>query len=246
MGEYNIGVLIILSLDTTTRTGSAAVLRGGVVLAEHEGNGALTHGQRLPGELMRVLEDAGMPIERVDLFAVAAGPGSFTGLRVGIATIQGLAMARGRKVAAISALDALARAGMSAERPIGAWMDAQRGEVFAALYAPGGRDVLVAATAATAESVLAAWAASTDLAAVTFVGDGAVRYRDVIARVTGGDPHVLPPPPLAGLIGQIAADEPARAVLPHAVVPVYLRRPDAEVARARRAEREPPAVRDGD
>ena len=101
--------MLILALDTTTRAGSAAVLRDGRVLHELAGDPALTHGQRLPGELMRVLDAAGVRIEDVDLFAVAAGPGSFTGLRVGIATMQGLAMARGRRVVPVSTLEALAR-----------------------------------------------------------------------------------------------------------------------------------------
>jgi len=196
----------------------------------------MTHGQRLPGELMRVLEEAGVALAGVDLFAVAAGPGSFTGLRVGIATIQGLAMARGAKVVAVSALDALARAGVNARRPIGAWMDAQRGEVFAALYGPDGDDLLITATAMTPDLVLKMWAASTDIGQVTFVGDGAVRYEDILSARTGGDAQILPPPPLAGLIGQIAALTPGRAVLPHALAPLYIRRPDAELARARRQD----------
>ena len=136
--------MIILALDTTTRAGSAAVLRDGVVLAELSGDPALTHGQRLPGELMRVLAQADVRIEDVDLFAVAAGPGSFTGLRVGIATVQGLAMARSRRVVPVSTLDALAwaaanaaGAAANADRRIAAWMDAQRGDVFAALYDAG-------------------------------------------------------------------------------------------------------------
>lgn len=223
------------------------MLRGGVVLAEREGDGSQTQGQRLPGELMRVLEEAEIPIEHVELLAVAAGPGSFTGLRVGIATMQGLAMARGIKVVAVSALEALARAGMNAQRPIGAWMDAQRGEVFATLYAPDGRDVLAPPVVASAEAVLASWAGSSDLAALTFIGDGAVRYRAVVAAVAGGAARVLPPPPLAGLIGQIAADQPRRAILPHAVLPIYIRRPDVELARARREESAtPPHVPNGE
>ena len=82
---------------------------------------------------MRVLDEAGRTLDAVDLLAVITGPGSFTGLRVGIATVQGLAMATGRMIVPVSTLDALARPpGRNAL--VGAWMDAQRGEVFAALY----------------------------------------------------------------------------------------------------------------
>ena len=227
--------MLILSLDTTTRAGSAAVLRGDVVLAEHSGDPSLTHGQRLPADLTRVLDEAAIRIEDIDLFAVAAGPGSFTGLRVGIATIQGLAMARGRKVVAVSALDALARSAINANDAIGAWIDAQRGEVFAALYAPDGRDILAPARSGTPLAVVQAWQARPDPATVVFVGDGAVRYRDEIAAAIGSETRIAAPPPLAGFIGQIAAADPSRAALPHAIVPIYIRKTDVELARDRKA-----------
>jgi tRNA threonylcarbamoyladenosine biosynthesis protein TsaB len=229
--------MILLALDTTTRAGSAAVLRNDVVLAERTGDAALTHGERLPRELMTVLDEAGIRIADVELFAVAAGPGSFTGLRVGIAAIQGLAMANGCRVVPVSTLDALARAAVNAERPVAVWMDAQRGEVFAALYAPDGRDLLAPAQSAAPEAVIEQWGETVDLRTAVFVGDGAVRYRDRIAGLEGGgrgEPRVISPPPLAGLIGQIAAGAPDRAVLPHAIVPIYVRKSDAELARARR------------
>jgi tRNA threonylcarbamoyladenosine biosynthesis protein TsaB len=226
--------VLILSLDTTTKAGSAAILARGVVLVEREGNPSLTHGQRLPEELMRVLDEAKVRIEDVELFAVAAGPGSFTGLRVGIATVQGLAMARARRVVPVSALEALARAGIAAGRPIAAWMDAQRGEVFAELYAPDGVTRLIAAQSSPPGAILDAWGATTDLTQAIFIGDGAVRYREVIAEHVGEQAQVRSAPPLAGVIAAIAAAEPARAVLPHAVVPIYVRASDAELARARR------------
>jgi tRNA threonylcarbamoyladenosine biosynthesis protein TsaB len=232
--------VITLALDTTTRAGSAAVLRDEVVLAELSGDSALTHGQRLPGELMRVLEESGLRIADVELFAVAAGPGSFTGLRVGIATVQGLAMARSRRVVAVSTLDALAsaaanasRAGTNADRRIAAWMDAQRGEVSAALYAPDGRDLLIAPQSASPASVLDRWSEAADTATAIFIGDGAVRYREIV-EARAAQAIVTAPPPLARFIGAIAAADPARAVLPHAVVPIYIRASDAELARARR------------
>lgn len=228
-------MLIILSLDTTTRAGSTAVLRGGQVLAERAGNPEITHGERLPEDLMQVLRDAALRIEDVELFAVAAGPGSFTGLRVGIATAQGLAMARGRRVVPVSALEALARAAANETAPIAAWMDAQRGEVFSEVYAPDGGRVLVPAASSLPGPLLESWNDAAAPGIPVFIGDGAVRYRREIASRFGDAARVLHPPPLAGLIGQIAASFPERAVLPHAVVPIYIRRPDAELARARRA-----------
>ncbi len=77
-------------------------------------------------------------------------------------------------------------------------------------------------------------APSTGIAPV-FIGDGAVRYEAAIRERFGPGARILPAPPLAGIIGQLAAAAPDRAVLPHAVVPIYVRRPDVELARSRRA-----------
>jgi tRNA threonylcarbamoyladenosine biosynthesis protein TsaB len=234
--EYNIGEMLVLALDTTSRAGSVAIVHDAVVRVEIAGDPATTHGQRLPLALEHALEQADAKIEDVDLFAVVAGPGSFTGLRVGIATIQGLAMAQQKKVVAISALEVLARAAINALHPIGAWMDAQRGEVFAALYAPDGRDVLIGAVSAQPEEVLEAWRRRAETRAIAFIGDGAEHYRDLIAHA-GGAASIVGALPLAGLAGRIAACEPFRATLPHAIVPIYVRKSDAELARDRAAHR---------
>ena len=85
--------MLVLALDTTTRAGSVAVVDDDALLSEIVGDPSRTHGERLPRDLMRALEAASVPLESIDLLAVAAGPGSFTGLRVGIAAMQGLAMA---------------------------------------------------------------------------------------------------------------------------------------------------------
>jgi tRNA threonylcarbamoyladenosine biosynthesis protein TsaB len=228
---------MILALDTTTKGGSMAVVHDGLVRAERAGDPEVTYGERLPGELETVLYEAGVRIEDIDLFAVAAGPGSFTGLRVGIATIQGLAMARARRVVAVSALEALARAATNPDRTIATWMDAQRGEVFAALYAADGRDILIPPVAAPPPVVLDAWAESRATERSIFIGDGAVRHTEFLRKALGDRVHIVAPPALAGLIGQIAAENPARADLPHAIVPIYIRKSDAELARARRAAR---------
>ena len=130
--------LRILAIDTTTRAGSTAVLDDHQVLIELTGDAATTHGERLPAEVARTLAAAGVALDTVDLLAVVAGPGSFTGLRVGIASMQGLAFARGLKIVPVSALEAIARQaqrGLSPARTIAPWVDAHRGEVFAALYA---------------------------------------------------------------------------------------------------------------
>ena len=85
---------------------------------------------------MTMLDDEGVALHDVDLFAVSIGPGSFTGLRVGIATMQGLALASGKPVVPVSTFDALAWQTRAASEPVATWIDAHRGEVFAALFSP--------------------------------------------------------------------------------------------------------------
>jgi len=233
---------VILALDTSSAGGSAAIVTSGgtagaaTIVAERAGETSRTHGRRLPAELMAVLRDAGATLDDVDRFAVAVGPGSFTGLRVGIATIQGLALTRGRLVTPVSTFDALAWHARESADAIAAWVDAHRGEVFATLLSRDGRTVLVPPTALTPGVTLDAWgAALAPHARVRFIGDGAVRYQDLIRERLGAQAAVdAAAPLLAGAIGCRAADEPDRAVRPHAVVPLYVRRPDVELTRDRR------------
>jgi len=228
--------VLVLALDTTTRSGSAAVVRDGTPVGEIVGDGSRTHGERLPRDLMRALDAAAIRLDDIDLLAVATGPGSFTGLRVGIAAMQGLAMSTGRKIVPVSALDALASAAADGRGPVATWIDAQRGEVFATLYDAAGTGVLHEPSSLSPDRTLDAWEHALTGGVPRFIGDGAVRYEATIRERFGPGAHVLPAPALAGIIGRLAAAEPGRAVLPHAIVPIYIRRPDAELGRSRRAE----------
>src|SRR6476660_5419551 len=127
----------VLALDTTTRAGSVAVVDGDRVVVDERGDAARSHAERLPGDLLTALEHAGMTLADVDLFAVASGPGSFTGLRIGIATMQGLAFVQQKRIVPVSVLFALAIGGaatLDEGAIVGAWMDAHRREVFSARY----------------------------------------------------------------------------------------------------------------
>jgi tRNA threonylcarbamoyladenosine biosynthesis protein TsaB len=221
--------VLVLALDTTTRAGSVAVVEGDHVVSQIVGDHSRTHGERLPTDLMRALQEASVTLEAIDLLAVAAGPGSFTGLRVGISAMQGLAMATDRQIVAVSALDALAAAGADGRTTVAAWMDAQRGEVFAALYDAHGRTI-TEPTARRPDRTLDAWIHYAS-GALRFIGDGAIRYAQDIRDRLGATPEILAPPPLAGVIGRMACKAPERARPPHAIVPIYIRKPDAELAR---------------
>jgi tRNA threonylcarbamoyladenosine biosynthesis protein TsaB len=238
--------MLILALDTTTRAGSLALVRDDTVVESFVGDAARTHATRLPGDLLDCLGRHGCTLADVDLYGVAAGPGSFTGLRIGIATIQGLAFAQDRPVVAVSALDALAEAagrGALTETEattVLAWMDAQRAEVFGGLYRQ--KDCtwnpLTAPTVGRPEAVLADWVAHLGDGPVIAAGDGAILYADLIADATKSRALVVRPvPALAPAIARLAraASLSGRATHPHAIRPVYIRRPDAELARDRRA-----------
>jgi tRNA threonylcarbamoyl adenosine modification protein YeaZ len=132
---YLVTRMLVLALDTTTRTGSCALARDGRTVLEQTGDGTRSQAARLPADLMGLLSLAELPLADVDVFAVATGPGSFTGLRVGIATMQGLSFAMGKPLVGISALDALAVAGGNGR--VLTWVDAWRGEVYSACYQGG-------------------------------------------------------------------------------------------------------------
>jgi tRNA threonylcarbamoyladenosine biosynthesis protein TsaB len=241
--------MLVLALDTTTKLGSHALLRDNDVVAVGTGDVGRPHAERLPGELLSVLAAQHLALADVDLLAVAAGPGSFTGLRIGIAAMQGLAFAAGKPLVGVSALEALARTAAAA-RPaghadIGVWMDAQRGEVFAALYRPSepgtggdpGLSVEDAGFVAEPARVASRWRDSARPGLV-MIGDGALTYRSLLAAEgTLLSDVVDPVPPVAPAIGRLALAQfrAGGTFHPHAIVPVYIRRPDAELARDARA-----------
>ena len=229
----------VLALDTTTRAGSIALVTDDRVVAERSGDPARTHAERLPVDILSLLHDAGVALAAVDVFAIASGPGSFTGLRIGIATLQGLALVNGRRIVPVSALEAIAQIGgrlLPAGAVVAVWIDAHRREVFSALYrvaegpafGPDRLNEMDAPAVGSPASTLSRWLASAKAPSV-FTGDGAVLYADLLA----GRGTLIPPSALAGAIGRMAVHR-ARAgetLDPADVQPLYIRRPDAELAR---------------
>jgi tRNA threonylcarbamoyladenosine biosynthesis protein TsaB len=234
----------VLALDTTTRAGSIAVVADRHVLFEAQGDLSRSHAERLPLDLVRAVEIAGLTLSEIDLFAVASGPGSFTGLRIGIATMQGLAFVQGKRVAPVSALLALALAAAATRAHgdlVGAWMDAHRNEVFSALYRVDGEAPFTTTRLVDVEDARVGdpdvtfrrWRRDGQRPSV-IAGDGALLYHELL-----GD--TVPPvdvPLVASIIGRLAVDRAAHGdiVDPAAVQPLYVRRPDAEIARDARRD----------
>jgi len=208
------------------------------------GDASRTHGERLPDEATSWLARHGRTLGDVDLFAIIAGPGSFTGLRVGMAAVQGFALSLGRRVVAVPTLDALVRGWLDHTRlarstHVVACLDGQRGEVFSA-----GWELDPDATFESArvtfeprvgppEALAAELARLSDRAPTVVVGDGARRYTEVLSSPTRAIEIVDLPVPLAEVAARTASAHPERAVAPHALRPIYIRRPDAVLARDR-------------
>jgi tRNA threonylcarbamoyladenosine biosynthesis protein TsaB len=224
--------MVTLSLDTTTAAGSVALAENARVLEVVAIDPAQPVATRLPGDLMALLDRHHTALGTIDVFAVSTGPGSFTGLRIGIATMQGLALAHAKPLIGVSSFEALASfarddAHRQARGRVAVWIDAARGEVYATAYEQG-REI-VEPFVALPEAVLAASPADRE---TVFVGDGAVKHR---TRIPG---RVIEPTPL--IAGAIAAIASARAghgeaPPPHAIRPLYVRRPDAVLAREKSA-----------
>ena len=232
--------MLVLALDTTTSSASCALVRDGRVVREQVNDVPNAHAEHLPADLMSLLERVGVSLADIAIFSVATGPGSFTGLRIGIATMQGLAFAQGKPLVGISGFDALARIaqGLPRRSPgakvgrVATWVDAWRGEVFAALYEDG-REI-EAPIVGRPEVLLEALRAQPTL----FIGDGAREHADTIRRTMGNDAQLAEPPdpPLAGIIAILAGETLITANhAPNAIRPLYIRRTDAELSRDARA-----------
>jgi tRNA threonylcarbamoyladenosine biosynthesis protein TsaB len=241
-------VVLVLALDTTTSTGSCALARDGRIVSEQVNDAPNAHAEHLPGDLMSLLDRASTRLADIDVFAVATGPGSFTGLRIGIATMQGLAFAEEKPLVGVSGFDALLRIADDLARRspqpkaghVATWVDAWRGEVFAALY-ENGREVdapVVNRPQTLLESLREANREGSR--STLFIGDGARAHAGMIREMLGETARIAEPtaPPLAGVIAIIAGELSISGEhAPHSIRPLYVRRTDAELARDARALR---------
>jgi tRNA threonylcarbamoyladenosine biosynthesis protein TsaB len=125
----------ILSVDTTTPSGSVAVLADQRLLGETSVESSSTHSARLLSSINLLLEALHLGIQDIDGFAVTPGPGSFTGIRIGLSTVKAFAFASGKPVAPVSSLQALVwKLRDSKERLIAPMLDAKKGEIYAGLF----------------------------------------------------------------------------------------------------------------
>jgi tRNA threonylcarbamoyladenosine biosynthesis protein TsaB len=227
----------VLGIDTST-SATAVALRaadGGQAIEARDDPAAGAHpghATRLLAMTDELLAAAGLTLAEVRRIAVGAGPGTFTGLRVGIATARALAQSLGAELVSVSSLAALASPALAEGdgRAVLAVIDARRREVFAAPYSRA--EGLLAAQRAIAPAEIATLLDAAGLAAATplGVGDGALRYRAELEAAGVEVPpedsglHLLRAGAVCELAGDAATGDYAE------VLPAYLRRPDAELA----------------
>src|ERR1700730_1335412 len=133
--------MLILAIDTSTRTGSAAILRDSEVLAEISGYDEAHYSSRVFRDIALLQDRTNCRMNQIDVFAVAAGPGCFTGLRVGLTAVKAWAEVHRKPIAAISGLEAIAAEALANGAPsvasasfIAPFLDARRGQLFGAIY----------------------------------------------------------------------------------------------------------------
>lgn len=226
----------ILAIESATAQATVAVLAGDALLAHVATPSDRPASEALLPALLEAVAEAGLALDALDAIAVSVGPGSFTGLRVGVATAKGLAF-DALPVVAVPTLAALAARAEPGDGPVAAVLDARRGEVYAAIHdgdplAPPSRGPAVLRPDALADAL----AACARGRRVRVVGDGVpVVAAHLYERF--GDRAALSPPPLgrcdAEAVGRLAQRLLARgaAIAAEALAPVYVRRAEAEVRR---------------
>lgn len=229
---------LLLTVDTATPSGSVAVTRGETVLGEILLNVKANHTDRLLVTIRQLLTDVGLTVQDLDAFGVLLGPGAFTGLRVGVATVKGLAMAMGKPVVGVSSLRSLALQVPFPRYPLCVLLDARKKEVYVGLYSweAGLPAPLKPEAVMPPEDLLAELEGE-----VLFAGDGAVHYRTLITRQLGDRAHFVPWPlhvPRASMAAALAlADLRQGQTIPLEILaPRYIRLSEAEVMWARRQE----------
>jgi tRNA threonylcarbamoyladenosine biosynthesis protein TsaB len=170
---------LILSLETATPGGSVFLGRGDKQLATRTGNPEVSHSNSLLSDINECLKQAGLMLKDVDLFACASGPGSFTGLRIGIATLKALAATLERSCVGIPTLEAVAHAAGPSHRTV-ALLPAGRGEVFAQMFSVSDDDVVTELDSAAHLSPQRLLEKYGRLRKLTWAGSGAHLQRELL------------------------------------------------------------------
>ncbi|MBI4537223.1 MAG: tRNA (adenosine(37)-N6)-threonylcarbamoyltransferase complex dimerization subunit type 1 TsaB [candidate division NC10 bacterium] len=225
--------MLVLGIETSTTHGGVALVSGAGLISEYTLNVEVTHSERVLPAIERMLLDAGVTLAALDGLAVSIGPGSFTGLRIGLSTAKGLAYATGLPVAAVPTLEAMAWVLPGARLPLCPVLDARKQEVYAAIFRHGPDGLVrLMEDAALAPEALAARIQTATL----FLGDALETYGELFRRLLG-DRFQLPPLAQRGARAACVAELGRQRLLRGEresiadLVPRYLRASEAELRR---------------
>lgn len=221
----------ILALDTSANTATVCVTEDGNLLCEETVNYKKTHSETIMPMIDRALKNCGTELSEIDLFAVANGPGSFTGLRIGVSVVKGMAHALSKPVLGISTTEGLAYNLFMCTDIICPIMDARRSQVYNAVYTweNGVSCELCAPRALSIEECVE------DVKKygkkVIFLGDGVPVNREYIVNAMGKQAFFAPPScnaQRASSLACIAAERVDKSIRAEELLPFYLRKPQAE------------------
>lgn len=221
----------LLAIETSTMLGGIAVMDGNTLIAESRINVKVTHSERIMTEIDHLLQRSGLTIGDIDVFGIAAGPGSFTGLRVGLSTVKGLVYATGKKLVSVPTLEAFAWNIPFACHPICPLLDARRKEVYAGIFRWSDNIFVrvIEEQAIKLEDLLAPIREP-----VIFIGEGALLHRELIQKTLGklalfGYPQQMVPSPAN--VAHLCMKKAEQGLFedPVGLIPLYLRKSEAEV-----------------
>ena len=225
--------MICLCIETATSRVGIALSSNGRLLAESllDAPGGLQNRLLMP-ELQRLLDQNNLTINQIDLFACATGPGSFTGVRTGIAATQGLALAAGKPCTGVSTLAMLAMNLPHAAFPVCPMLDARKNEVYTGLYQTSDRVTQLKQDCVIHHADFLQMLSGPTI----FVGDGALRYQELILQTLGDNAlfapsthHILRPS--SGCLLAETAFLNGKSGPPEQLLPTYLRLSEAELSR---------------
>jgi len=212
--------------------GSVAVVDQVDVLASYLWNIESAHSEHLMAAIKQILADASLSLQKLDGVAVSIGPGSFTGLRIGLGTAKGLCYATGLPLVAVPTLDALASRLAFCNYQVCPMLDAKKGEVYASVYQVADGEIKRLSPPQAIPPELLAKRISQP---TVFSGRGAIVYRETILKILGEKAHFAPPdlnyPDAAAVarVGLSAIERGEEAEL-FSLEPLYLRKPDAKIS----------------
>ena len=226
----------ILAIDTSCTVATAAVMDDNKLLGEYYIDDKLTHSQKLMPMIDALLTELSLTPKDIDVFAVSVGPGSFTGLRIGIATAKGLAAGTGKEMVGVSTLKAMAYRHPMCSYGIMPMIDARNAQVFCGKYKfDGGCQMLLEPQVKNIDDII------DEITTPTLVmGDGAIKYKEALAankNILFAPPHLSMPS--AASVCTAAMDEIKKNGLksPDEVNAVYIRKSQAEQEKERMNEK---------